>query len=65
MEKAWAQRAGLGWIGKHTNLITKEVWFMGFLGELIINKTLNYDNEFSQDLCGNCNLCMKLVLQML
>ena len=59
MEKAWAQRAGLGWIGKHTNLITKEFGSWVFLGELIINKSLEYDNEFSQDLCGNCSLCIE------
>ena len=59
MEKAWAQRAGLGWIGKHTNLITKEFGSWVFLRELIINKSLEYDNEFSQDLCGNFNLCIE------
>ena len=59
MERAWAQRAGLGWIGKHTNLITKEFGSWVFLGELIINKTLDYDAPFTQDLCGNCNLCIE------
>jgi len=59
MEKAWAQRAGLGWIGKHTSLITREFGSWVFIGELIINKTLNYDEPFTQDLCGNCNLCIE------
>ncbi len=58
MEKAWAQRSGIGWIGKHTNLITREFGSWVFLGELIINKELKYDNAFTDDLCGTCNLCI-------
>ena len=58
MEKAWAQRAGIGWIGKHTNIITKEFGSWVFLGELIINKELLYDSPFTEDLCGTCNLCL-------
>ena len=50
MEKAWGQRAGLGWIGKHTNLITKEFGSWFFLGELIIDKELSYDIPFTTDL---------------
>jgi len=58
MEKAWAQRAGIGWIGKHTNLITRErgSWF--FLGEIIIDKKLEFDFPYSLDLCGTCTSCM-------
>ena len=58
MEKAWAQRAGLGRIGKHTNLITKEFGSWVFLGELIIDKELVYDSSFDTDLCGTCTLCI-------
>ena len=58
MEKAWAQRAGIGWIGKHTNLITQEFGSWVFLGELIIDKELSYDSLFNTDLCGSCNLCI-------
>ena len=58
MEKAWAQRAGIGWIGKHTTLITREFGSWVFLGELIINKELSYDLPFTTDLCGTCNLCI-------
>ena len=58
MEKVWAQRSGIGWIGKHTNLITKDYGSWVFLGELIINKELEYDGPFSEDLCGTCNLCI-------
>ena len=58
MEKAWAQRAGLGWIGKHTNLITREFGSWVFLGELVINQELIYDLPFDTDLCGTCTLCI-------
>ncbi len=58
MEKAWAQRAGIGWIGKHTTLITQEFGSWVFLGELIIDRELSYDSPFSTDLCGSCNLCI-------
>ena len=58
MEKEWAQRAGIGWIGKHTNLITKDFGSWVFLGELIINRELSYDSPFTEDLCGTCNLCI-------
>lgn len=58
MEKVWAQQAGLGWQGKHTNLITREFGSWVFLGELIIDKTLSYDQAFDQDLCGTCTACI-------
>ena len=56
MEKTWAQRAGLGWIGKHTNLITREYGSWVFLGELIIDYELEYDPPFIEDLCGMINI---------
>ncbi len=58
MEKAWAQRAGIGWVGKHTNLITKDIGSWVFLGSIIINKKLEYDNFFENDLCGTCTACI-------
>ena len=58
MEKAWAQRSGIGWIGKHTNLITKDIGSWFFLGSIIINKKLEYDNFYEQDLCGTCTACI-------
>jgi len=58
MEKAWAQRAGVGWIGKHTNLITKNIGSWVFIGSIIINKSLEYDNFFKEDLCGTCTACI-------
>jgi epoxyqueuosine reductase len=59
MDKAWAVRAGLGWIGKHTNLITREYGSWVFLGELLVNLELDYDREVSEDHCGTCTLCIE------
>ena len=58
MEKVWAQRAGLGWQGKHTNLISKDYGSWLFLGEIIIDLDLEYDAPFEQDLCGSCTACI-------
>ena len=58
MDKAWAARAGLGWIGKHTNLITPELGSWVFLGELLLNIELEYDSGYGEDHCGSCTLCI-------
>jgi epoxyqueuosine reductase len=58
MDKAWAARAGLGWLGKHTNLITTEYGSWVFLGELLLNLELEYDHEVVADHCGSCTLCI-------
>ena len=58
MDKAWAARAGLGWIGKHSNLITKEFGSWVFLGELLLNLELDYDTAIEPDHCGNCTACL-------
>ena len=58
MDKAWAARAGLGWIGKHANLITTEYGSWVFIGELLLNIELEYDNEVVADHCGSCTLCI-------
>ncbi len=58
MEKVWAQRAGLGWMGKHTNLITREYGSWVFLGELILDIDLTPDPSFEDDLCGTCTACL-------
>ena len=53
LEKAWAEKSGIGWIGKNSNLITKQVGSFYFLAELIIDIELDYDSkEF--DHCGDC-----------
>ena len=58
MDKAWAARAGLGWIGKHTNLITKEFGSWVFLGELLLSIELEYDSLIEPDHCGACRACI-------
>jgi len=58
MDKAWAARAGLGWIGKHSNLITKEYGSWVFLGEIVLNLELEYDAETVPDHCGSCTACL-------
>lgn len=58
LDKAWAARAGLGWIGKHTNLITTELGSWVFIGELLLNLELAYDDEPIEDHCGTCTLCI-------
>lgn len=58
MDKAWGVRAGLGWIGKHSNLITREYGSWVFIGELLLNLELEYDTEQIADHCGTCTLCL-------
>jgi epoxyqueuosine reductase len=59
MDKAWAVRAGLGWIGKHTNLITRDHGSWVFLGELLLDAELEYDGAREDDHCGTCTLCIE------
>jgi epoxyqueuosine reductase len=58
MDKAWAVRAGLGWLGKHTNLITKEIGSWVFIGEILLNLELDYDTQQIDDHCGTCTACL-------
>jgi len=58
MEKAWAARAGIGWQGKHTNLITKEYGSWVFLGEVITDLVLRPDEPMA-DFCGTCTACIE------
>jgi epoxyqueuosine reductase len=58
MDKAWAVRAGLGWLGKHTNVITPEFGSWVFIGELLLNLELAYDSDRIEDHCGTCTLCI-------
>lgn len=58
LERAWAARAGLGWIGKNSILISKEHGSFVFIGTLLINIVLKYDSPV-KDFCGNCNKCIE------
>jgi epoxyqueuosine reductase len=58
LDKAWAVRAGLGWLGKHTNVITPEFGSWVFIGELLLNIELEFDHELIEDHCGTCTLCI-------
>ena len=58
LDKVWAQRAGLGWQGKHTNLINKENGSFFFIGELIVDLDLQEDPAFTADHCGTCTRCI-------
>ena len=58
MDKAWAVRAGLGWLGKHSNVITTEIGSWIFIGSLILNIELEYDRESVDDHCGTCTACL-------
>ncbi len=57
MEKAWAERAGLGWIGKHTNLIHRDLGSWIFLGAVITNAPLHASSAH-RDYCGTCTACI-------
>jgi epoxyqueuosine reductase len=58
MEKAWAQQAGLGWIGKHSNLVSAENGSWLLLGEILTTLDLTADAQ-ATDLCGSCTLCIQ------
>lgn len=58
MEKAWAVRAGIGWLGKHSNVITTDHGSWIFLGEIILDIELEDDTETVDDHCGTCTACI-------
>jgi len=57
LDKAWAAKSGLGWIGKHSNLLTQQVGSFYFIAELIIDLDLEYDTPIT-DHCGTCTACI-------
>jgi epoxyqueuosine reductase len=59
LERSWAQRSGLGWIGRNGNLITKQTGSFFFIATLIVDVDLNYDDPFAKDFCGNCKKCVE------
>lgn len=58
LDKAWAERAGLGWVGKHSLLLSKNQGSFFFLAELIIDLELAYDHHMPTDHCGTCTRCV-------
>jgi epoxyqueuosine reductase len=59
LERSWAQRSGLGWIGRNGNLITKNFGSFFFIATLIVDIELDYDDPFAKDFCGNCRRCIE------
>ncbi len=57
LDKAWAAKSGLGWMGKHSNLLTKQVGSFYFIAELIVDLDLVYDTPVT-DHCGACTACI-------
>ncbi len=57
LDKAWAKRSGLGWVGKHSNLIRKQQGSFFFIAELILDLELDYDAP-TQSFCGTCTKCI-------
>ena len=58
LERSWAQKSGLGWIGKNGNLISKQSGSFFFIATLITDIELEYDNAFAKDYCGTCTKCI-------
>lgn len=58
LERSWAVRSGLGWIGKNGNLINKNIGSFFFIATLIIDLELVYDDPFAKDYCGTCRKCI-------
>jgi epoxyqueuosine reductase len=57
MDKAWAAKSGLGWLGKNSNLLTQKVGSFYFIAELIVDLELDYDTP-TTDHCGTCTACL-------
>ena len=58
LEKALAEKGGLGWMGKHTLILDKEAGSWFFLGEIYTNAPLAIDQTIVEDACGKCSACM-------
>jgi epoxyqueuosine reductase len=57
-EKSWISEAGLGWQGRHSIMINKEIGSFFFIGILMLNIELDYDEPFIKEYCGDCRLCI-------
>jgi epoxyqueuosine reductase len=58
LERSWAQRSGLGWVGKNGNLISKQSGSFFFIATIICDLELDYDASFAKDYCGSCTKCI-------
>ncbi|TAL46564.1 MAG: tRNA epoxyqueuosine(34) reductase QueG [Chitinophagaceae bacterium] len=58
LERTWAERSGLGWVGKNGNLINKKSGSFFFIATLITDLELEYDDGFAKDYCGTCTRCI-------
>jgi epoxyqueuosine reductase len=58
LERSWALRSGLGWVGKNGNLINKQSGSYFFIATLITDLELEYDDPFAKDFCGSCTRCI-------
>ena len=58
LERTWAQRSGLGWVGKNGNLINKQMGSFFFIATLITDLDLEPDDPFAKDYCGTCTRCI-------
>jgi len=59
LEKAWAREAGLGWQGKHSIVINRDIGSFFFIGILLLDTVLGYDSPVEKELCGECKLCIE------
>lgn len=58
LDKVWAVKAGLGWMGKHTNIINRKIGSWFFIGNILCNYEFDYSEE-ENDFCGSCNACIE------
>lgn len=58
LDRSWAEKAGLGWIGKNGNLIAPKMGSFFFIGELLVSTPLSSDSPLSKDFCGTCTRCI-------
>lgn len=58
LDKAWAEKSGLGWVGKHSLLLSKSQGSFFFLAELVVDLDLEYDQHIATDHCGSCTRCI-------
>jgi len=59
LERTWASRSGLGWVGKNGNLITRQSGSFFFIATLITDLKLQYDDPMARDYCGSCRRCIE------